>query len=63
MVLLKMPVDVVLGYSIGETLAGNTPLLVRLLECSRSDISGAQVQKDNNDDDRRYIVPFCALHN
>jgi len=28
MVLLKMPVDVVRGYSIGETLAVSTPLHV-----------------------------------
>lgn len=46
-----------------RNLSGQYTVTCRALGCSRIDISGAHVQKDNSDDNRWYIVPFCVLHN
>lgn len=43
--------------------SGQTATICRALGCSRTDLSGAHVQKDVNYDNSWYIVPFCGAHN
>ena len=43
--------------------SGQTSLICRAKGCFRTDLIGAQVQKDIEYDHEWYIVPFCNLHN
>lgn len=43
--------------------SGQTSVICRAKGCFRTDLTGAQVQKDIEYDYGWYIVPLCNLHN
>jgi len=43
--------------------SGQTATVCRALNCSRTDLIGAHVQKNVSYDSGWYIVPFCNYHN
>ena len=43
--------------------SGQTSAICRAKGCFRTDLIGAQVQKDIDYDNEWYIVPLCSLHN
>lgn len=43
--------------------SGQTATRCRAKGCSRTDLSGAHVQKAASYDNNWYIVPFCTAHN
>ena len=43
--------------------SGQTATQCRALGCSRTDLVGAQVQKNVIYDNKWYIVPLCKYHN